>query len=115
MTVLLSKELVARLALEMFLDPRGLRLVQSNDIVLLAHLVTVDGAESGSETAHGRDAEDRAVLDAVIGFLRECRAQGAVDDAGAAVGYNQRVRTHEKGKKGGGNGLGVYDEGTGRY
>jgi len=114
MTILLSEELVTRLALEMFLDPRGLRLVQSNDIVLLAHLVTVDGAESGSETAHGRDAEDRAVLDAVVGFLREGRAQGAVDDAGAAVGYNQRVRTHEKGKKGG-NGLGVYDEGTGRY
>jgi hypothetical protein len=86
MTVLLAEHLVAVLGVEVFLDAGGIALVQSDDVVLLPHLVAVDGAESGSETAEGGETEHRAVLDTVIGLASEGRTDGSVDDTGAAVG-----------------------------
>jgi len=72
MSVFLAKKFIARFTLEMFLYTSGLALVQSDDIVLLSHLVTVDCTESRSKTTERRDAEDCTVLNAIIWFSSEC-------------------------------------------
>lgn len=68
MSVFLAKKFVAGFTLEMFLDTGGLALVQSDDIVFLPHLVTIDCTKSRSKTTEGRDAEDCTVLNAIIWF-----------------------------------------------
>jgi hypothetical protein len=85
-TILLAQELVVGLALKVLLDAGGFALVQSDDVVLFPHFVTVDGAEGGGEAADGREVEDGGILDALVGFAGEGGANLAVRDAGAAVG-----------------------------
>ena len=86
MTVLLSQELVVGLSVKVFLCTGGFTLMQSNDVVFLPHLVTVDGTESRGETAVGREEEDGGILDTVVWFASKSRTQLSVDDARAAVG-----------------------------
>jgi hypothetical protein len=90
MSILLSKDFIVGFTLEIFLCSRGLRLMQPNNIILLAHFITVDGAKGGGETTETCGAEHAAVLDAVVWFSGEGGADHAVDYAGAAVGYHQR-------------------------
>jgi hypothetical protein len=86
MTILLAQKFVVGLSVKVFLDAGGFALVQSDDVVLFPHFVTVDGAEGGGEAANGREVEDGGILDAFVGFAGEGGANLAVDDARAAVG-----------------------------
>jgi hypothetical protein len=86
MTVLLAQKLVVGLSVKVLLDAGGFALVQSDDVVLFPHFVTVNGAEGGGKAADCREVEDGGILDALVGFAGECRANLAVGDARAAVG-----------------------------
>lgn len=57
MTIFLAQELVVGLSVKVFLSAGGFTLMQSNDVVFLPHLVTVDGTESRGKTAVGREEE----------------------------------------------------------
>src|SRR5271170_5717371 len=97
MTILLAQNFIVGFPVKVFFGAGGLALVQSDDLVFLPHLVTVDSTESGGETTVSGDEEDGAIFDAVIGLSGECRAKLSVDDAGAAVGYNsafERIRRY---------------------
>ena len=86
MTIFLAQQFVVGLSFEMFFEAGGFALVQSDNVVFLPHLVTVDGTEGGGETAVGREEEDGCILDTVVGFAGESRTQLSVDDTRAAVG-----------------------------
>ena len=87
MTILLAQELVVGLSVKVFLCTGGFTLMQSDDVVLLPHFVTVDGTESGGETAVGREEEDGCILDTVVWLSSKSGTQLSVDDAWAAVGW----------------------------
>ena len=86
MTIFLAEEFIIRLSLEMFFDACGLAFMQSNDIVFLPHFITVDCTKRRRKTTEGRNAENSTILDTIIWFAGEGRAQSAVDNTGAAVG-----------------------------
>lgn len=85
MTVLLSEKFIVGFAIKVFLCTSSFTLMQSSDIVLLPHFITVDSAKSRRKTAKGRTVEDGSILDAVVGFTSEGRTDHAVNDAGTAV------------------------------
>jgi len=90
MSILLSQDFVVGLAFEMFLDAGSLTLMQSNNVVFLPHLVTVNSTKGRSKTAKRGNAENSTILDAIIGLSSEGRANGAVDNTRAAIGYISR-------------------------
>ena len=87
MTVSLAQNFAVLRGVEVFLESGGFALMQADDVVLLSNFVTVHGAESRCETAHGRHVEDGGILDAVVWLARESGAHLSVDDAWAAVGF----------------------------
>lgn len=71
MSIFLSKDFIVGFTLKIFLGSRGLRLMQPNNIIFLAHFITVDGAEGRGETTETCSAEHTTVLNAVVGFSSE--------------------------------------------
>lgn len=86
MTILLAKELLVVLFVEVLLGTSGFTLVQSSDVVFLPHFITVESTECGSKTADSREVKDGGVSDAIVRLASESRADLSVDDARAAVG-----------------------------
>src|SRR5271154_5757466 len=89
MTIFLAQELFIGLSVKVFLCTGSFTLMQSDDVVFLPHFITVDGTESRSETAVGREEEDGCILDTVVWFAGKSGTQLTVDDARAAVGWKE--------------------------
>ena len=87
MAVFLAEDFIVSLAVEEFLGAGSLALVQADNVVLLTHFITIDGAEGGSKTTEAGETEHATILDTVVGFSGEGGAHGPVHDAGAAVGF----------------------------
>ena len=85
MTVLLAQKFIAGFAVKVFFCTSSFTLMQSSDIVLLPHFITVDSAESRCKTADGRKVKDGSILDAVVGFTGEGRTDLAVNDTRTAI------------------------------
>jgi hypothetical protein len=98
-TILLAQELVVGLPFKVFLCTGGFTLMQSDDVVFLPHFITVDGTESGGETAVCREEEDGCILDTVVWFSGKSRTQLTVDDARAAVGWREISGGYGRGRE----------------
>jgi len=71
MTIFLAQKFIIGFPVKVFLGAGGFTLMQSDDIVFLPHLVTVDCTESRGDTTVSSDAEDGTILDTVFAFTSE--------------------------------------------
>jgi len=86
MSVFLPEKFIVGFAIKVFLGTGGFALMQPNNIILLPHFITVDGAERGRETTETGNTENATILDTVVGLGGERGAHHSVDNTGAAVG-----------------------------